>query len=125
MHQFGTGCKKDPELALQWLKAAADKGAIEAQGHLAQHYYGLRLYNKCFQWASRLEESGVGDNPEALTAIERKSLALGTWILGRCYERGVGAPRSIFDAGKLYSKAAALDADVVFDLRTKVLCGDA
>jgi TPR repeat protein len=52
MHQHGTGCKKDAEVALKWLKLAADKGCIEAQGHLAQHYYGLRLYNKCFQWAS-------------------------------------------------------------------------
>lgn len=121
MHQHGTGCKKDAEVALTWLKAAADKGCIEAQGHLASHYYGLRLFNKCVQWASRLD--GLDLELDSLSETAGKSIALGLYIFGRCHERGKGAEKSRDEALRLYSKAAAVDQDVVYALRTQVLAG--
>jgi len=122
MHQHGTGCKKDAEVALKWLKAAADKGCIEAQGHLASHYYGLRLFNKCVQWAGMLDELDLDIGTLSETAS--KPITLGLYILGRCHERGRGAAKSRDEALRLYTKAASVDQDVVYALRTQVLAGD-
>ena len=52
-------------------------------------------------------------------------MALGVWMLGLCYERGVGVGAvNHSEAIRLYTLAIRYDADVVTALRVKVQKGD-
>jgi len=127
MYQYGTGCKADPETALKWLKAAAEKGSIEAHGHLSHLYYKLHLFNKCWQWAARLDKLELpptGSTDAAQHASASQSTALGLWILARCYEFGKGVGKDHSEAVRLYNKATSVDKDIVYNLRKRVMQGD-
>ncbi|MCB1636898.1 MAG: sel1 repeat family protein, partial [Xanthomonadales bacterium] len=98
--------REDPEVALKWFLAAADKGHAEAQLSLGLIYsYGI----------------GVAENDAEAVKWYRKAAELGhagaQFNLGVMYENGQGVVENYVDAVKWYRKAADQgDANAQFQL---------
>lgn len=121
MYQQGCGTPKNQRLALEWLKAAAERGSLQGQGHLAEHYLRMHLYNKAVQWASRVAAREI--DVSSMNVDDRQCYALGIWILGRCKQQGHGTDPSVADAKRLMQRAAEVDRETVYQLRSQVLAG--
>ena len=99
---IGEGVPKNPVLALQWYRRAADGGDVLIQYNLGSTYlYGdehlgvIMDRAEAAKWYRRAAEQG------------EKSVGLGQRELGRLYEKGWGVPKDDVLAYMWYNLAAA------------------
>lgn len=76
----GKGVKKDEVKGLEMLTEAAERGQIDSQNDLAEHYFNLNKYEKALYWAKK-----VPSDPNAKTLSKARSVVLSFYNL-ICYD---------------------------------------
>jgi len=125
------GIEKEPELAVNYLQKAADRGDVHAEYLLGawtkQGKYVDKDYKEAFRWFQRAAQKGLGDAlymvgvflDGGLAEAENKEEAVkyyklaaekgipeAQFALGECYEEGTGVGQNSTEAFRCYKTAA-------------------
>ena len=105
-YHHGFGVSKNISLAIEWYEKSANQGFGKAANMLGEIYE--KGYNPIIsvQSFSLDDITSIEANPEEAFYWYRKgknSEDLAKYNLARCYELGIGTPKSLFMACKLYS----------------------
>jgi len=105
-YQYGFGVGKNIRLAIEWYEKSANQGFGKAANMLGE------IYEKGYNPIISVQSFNIDDitsieaNPEEAFYWYKKgqnSEDLAKFNLARCYELGIGTPKSLFMACKLYS----------------------
>ena len=105
-YQYGFGVGKNISLAIEWYKKSANQGFGKAANMLGE------IYEKGYNPIISVQSFNIDDitsieaNPEEAFYWYKKGQNnddIAKFNLARCYELGIGTPKSLFMACKLYS----------------------
>ncbi|XP_056182094.1 LRP2-binding protein isoform X1 [Falco biarmicus] len=120
MYRYGQGVHQNTKAALEYLREAAERGNIYAQGHLVEYYYNRKFYTTAAALAKRVTENDdikmLAKITDCLPKYVAKGVAMAAFYLARCFQLGRGVQQDQATAKKYYSKACLLDPGVASDL---------
>ena len=92
-YELGKGVKEDKEEALEWYKKAAEMGHLEALSKVGSIYYSKEAYQEAVTWLKKAVDNDIPD---------------GCYLLGLCYDYGIGIKQDKEKAVDLYRRAAEM-----------------
>jgi len=105
-YQYGYGVGKNICLAIEWYEKSANQGFGKAANMLGEIYEKGYYPNISVYSFNSDDITSIEPNPEEAFYWYKKgknSEDLAKFNLGRCYELGIGTPKSLFMACKLYT----------------------
>ncbi|XP_014668292.1 PREDICTED: LRP2-binding protein-like [Priapulus caudatus] len=127
MHLYGMGCSQDRQMALTYLRTAADRGNVYATGQLASYYYNNKLFTKAAEMAERAAHvdnvDEVARSTDCLRDFVSKGVSLGCFYFARCLQLGSGIDQNREKAATYYSLACKHDKDLSALLQQEVTLG--
>jgi TPR repeat protein len=111
-YEMGIGVEKDEQEAVRFYRLAADQGDADAQCRLGICYEEGAGVEKDEQEALRLYRLAVGQGLAfaqyrlGVCYAADRGYDIPQWLLGRCFERGVGVAKSLTGAIRYYRLSA-------------------
>ena len=105
-YQYGYGVGKNICLAIEWYEKSANQGFGKAANMLGEIYENGYYPNISVYSFNTDDITSIEPNPEEAFYWYKRgknSEDLAKFNLGRCYELGIGTPKSLFMACKLYT----------------------
>jgi TPR repeat protein len=113
-YEFGHGVPQDSAEAAKWYRLAAEQGCAAAQNKLVVGIQSGRIVpldrEEEWKWCVR-EDTNISDILKSTRKGAERGEASEQFLLGHCYEKGLGVPKDIIEAFKWLKLAAAHDPE--------------